>query len=339
MSETSPGTPLTSLWREENAGTFQATVLAAADQLKVQPLAVEKDYWVCEALRAISSAHPGEVVFKGGTSLEKLGLIRRFSEDLDLLVIGNYTSLGDAKRALKAMCATAADALGAEIQDHRSGGGRGTFHRSIYLAAPLETTAAARSNIADPGRVMIELGQSGGRNPHAPEPVTSLLARQLAAVGEAAGFPDLEPFDVNILHPGRTLLEKLFRVSAFVADPDSASEHGWPRIGRQFYDIFCLLGDGRVQALLSDEEVVSDIVQSCIEISESAYKQAVTVPLGGFANCPAFHPGHEFASRLRDEHERAMEDLYYGSEEPPSFDAVMNRIQESAALLRCGAGQ
>jgi predicted nucleotidyltransferase component of viral defense system len=62
------------------------------ERLGVQPLAVEKDYWVCEALRAIVTTHPREIVFKGGTSLEKLHIIRRFSEDLDLLVIGQYAS-------------------------------------------------------------------------------------------------------------------------------------------------------------------------------------------------------------------------------------------------------
>jgi predicted nucleotidyltransferase component of viral defense system len=88
------------LWRGVEPSTFEATVLAAAEQLGVQPLAVEKDYWVCEALRAIAGARPGEVVFKGGTSLEKLRIIQRFSEDLDLLVVGDYKSNRAAERAL-----------------------------------------------------------------------------------------------------------------------------------------------------------------------------------------------------------------------------------------------
>jgi len=32
------------------------------------------------------------VVFKGGTSLEKPRIIRRFSQDLDLVVVGMYDS-------------------------------------------------------------------------------------------------------------------------------------------------------------------------------------------------------------------------------------------------------
>lgn len=58
-----------SSWRDQNENIFSATVLAAAEQLGVQPLAVEKDYWVCQALRAIEVHAPGQVIFKGGTSL------------------------------------------------------------------------------------------------------------------------------------------------------------------------------------------------------------------------------------------------------------------------------
>ncbi|GAB7146306.1 nucleotidyl transferase AbiEii/AbiGii toxin family protein [Mycobacterium riyadhense] len=76
------------LWREDDPEIFAATIVAAAEQLGVQPLAVEKDYWICEVLRAIVTAHREEIVFKGGTSLEKLRIIQRFSEDLDLLVLG-----------------------------------------------------------------------------------------------------------------------------------------------------------------------------------------------------------------------------------------------------------
>lgn len=79
-------------WRDTEPEAFATAVGVAASELGVLPLAVEKDYWACEALRAITVTHPGEVVFKGGTSLEKLRMIRRFSEDLDLLVIGAYES-------------------------------------------------------------------------------------------------------------------------------------------------------------------------------------------------------------------------------------------------------
>lgn len=51
---------------------------------------VEKDFWVCLVLDALYNGLPDghpKLLFKGGTSLSKaFGLIRRFSEDIDLVV-------------------------------------------------------------------------------------------------------------------------------------------------------------------------------------------------------------------------------------------------------------
>jgi hypothetical protein len=47
-------------WRASDPAVFDATVLAAADELGVQPLPVEKDYWVCEALRALLATTPAQ---------------------------------------------------------------------------------------------------------------------------------------------------------------------------------------------------------------------------------------------------------------------------------------
>ena len=84
---------------------------------------------------------------------------------------------------------------------------------------------------------------------------------------EAAGtdlseFGDLEPFEVAVLHPGRTLLEKLVLIHALAqqlaAAPGTSIDR---RSGRHFYDVYQLLGDRRVLSLLSDrtqtEEVMS----------------------------------------------------------------------------------
>ncbi|NQW72185.1 MAG: hypothetical protein HQ453_05605 [Actinobacteria bacterium] len=62
-------------WREANASIFQPTVARAAQNLGIPALPVEKDYWVCQALRTMEAAHPGITVFKGATSLG-LGFMR-----------------------------------------------------------------------------------------------------------------------------------------------------------------------------------------------------------------------------------------------------------------------
>lgn len=320
-------------WREAEPDQFAAAILVAAEQLGVLPLAVEKDYWVCEALRAITAAHPGEVVFKGGTSLEKLRVIRRFSEDLDLLVIGRYGSNRAAERALKNMVLAAAAATNGNAAGGRSGGKAGSFHRSAYLTPPM-IHSREPGVLADAAAILVELGQSGGPNPHSDRPVTSLLARQLAAAGFAvADWVDLASFDVAVLHPGRTLIEKLLRINNFASNRVAYEGiHGWPRIGRQFYDVWALLGTPEVLSFLADRELVSSVLSSCYEVSQ-AFVPDLPVPLHGFANSPAFDPVGPLAARLRREHEAAMDGLFYGGEDAPTFDDVLERVHTHAVQL------
>lgn len=115
------------LWRREDPEVFGATVLTAAEQLDVQPLAVQKDYWVCQALRAVITAFPEQIIFKGGTSLEKLRLIQRFSEDLDLLVVTDFPNERQGRKRLKEMCQVAARALESEPAGEKSGGNLNTW--------------------------------------------------------------------------------------------------------------------------------------------------------------------------------------------------------------------
>jgi hypothetical protein len=318
------------VWRDDDPEIFKATVATAAEQLGVQQIAVEKDYWVCEVLRAIVGAHRDEVVFKGGTSLEKLRIVQRFSEDLDLLVVGNYGSKNAAKRAMKAMLAAAASTIGGKCTDEESGGNLGTLRRKAYLELPLERGEQS-VGLADPTAVLIELGQSGGPNPSLDGTVESLLARALhgAVKGD---WDDLRPFAVTILHPGRTLLEKLLRVNNFVVDPARRdTPHGLPRIGRQFYDIWALLPEPSVTELLADKAQVGAILQSIFEVSEQ-FSPDHPVPSGGFAASDAFSSDGEFAEGLRRQHDIAMRDLYYGSD-PPTFDDVIERVHACAELL------
>src|SRR3990170_4305956 len=78
---------------------------------------VEKDYWVTEGLRATADAFFDGVVFKGGTSLSKAwGLIKRFSEDIDLLIRsdGELKSGGARDRYMKDIEAAVSEVDGLE---------------------------------------------------------------------------------------------------------------------------------------------------------------------------------------------------------------------------------
>lgn len=59
-----------------------------AAKIKLPVAAIEKDFWVTEILNTLFSLpYADKMVFKGGTSLSKVwGVIRRFSEDIDIAI-------------------------------------------------------------------------------------------------------------------------------------------------------------------------------------------------------------------------------------------------------------
>lgn len=68
---------------------FRQSIDFTAQKMGILPIYVEKDYWVTYVLHLIFHDSIGtETVFKGGTALSKcFGLIERFSEDIDLVVL------------------------------------------------------------------------------------------------------------------------------------------------------------------------------------------------------------------------------------------------------------
>ena len=73
----------------QNIPLFRDAVRVTAQQMNIPPEFVEKDYWVTNALFTIFNSEIGrDTVFKGGTALSKCyGMIERFSEDIDLVVL------------------------------------------------------------------------------------------------------------------------------------------------------------------------------------------------------------------------------------------------------------
>jgi hypothetical protein len=104
--------------------------LAASRRLVTAVQNVEKDFWVCWTLDVLYHGIPPgspRLLFKGGTSLSKAhGLIRRFSEDIDITVfredlkqaasIEDMEKLSGKKRKQHSMLYETPAALG--LRDH-----------------------------------------------------------------------------------------------------------------------------------------------------------------------------------------------------------------------------
>ena len=324
--------PAEQVARFADLAEFGHTLDAAAERLSISPTAVEKDYWVSEVLRVLSRDFAGDFVFKGGTSLSKgYRLVERFSEDIDILVVPGERGRGTTDKLMKAMAESAAEGIGGSARG--VGGSETGRHRAYEIGYPAtrEPTALIRTS------VLLEMGVRGGTHPHERVPISSLLGDTLEAAGTDLGeFDDLEPFDVAVLHPGRTLLEKLVLVNSLAqqlaADSTGSIDR---RSGRHFYDIYQLLGDRRVLDLLADRAQTEHVLRNVEDINRSFFgvDSLEVRPAGGFANCPAFDPRSGVSTRLRAAYEATMPELHFGSVPLPTWEQICDRVNEQRTLL------
>ena len=83
-----------------NAGDRRALMAEGTQHLMLLPVVLEKDFWVCWMLGLLFGRREWSeaLVFMGGTALSKVfGIIRRFSEDIDLSVSPATLGISEAE--------------------------------------------------------------------------------------------------------------------------------------------------------------------------------------------------------------------------------------------------
>ncbi len=263
----------------DDSVALRAVCERAADDTGVPYEIVEKDYWATRCLAAVTrAATPQGVVFKGGTSLSKaLHLIERYSEDVDLIVT---LPEGLGTNASKRAFARVADEVAAEIGCAWTKDG---YHGSHGLNARYSYPTELQSMTAFTEGVLLEMGDRGGPHPteqHMVEPILGATARD--AFGLA--FDDLQPFEVTVLAPERTLAEKLDALHRM------ATEHATDELAkgaRHLYDIARLL-DNAIVRQRCERGAVRELIGDINERSTAAGWKWAPRPEGGFAASPAF---------------------------------------------------
>ncbi len=313
---------------------FAAGVTEAASRLRLSRAFVEKDYWVTQVLRTLHLVFPGQFLLKGGTSLSKgYRIIDRFSEDIDVLVVPrNDHSATTAEARLRAMVTGTAAALELPWEESRTPGRGVLASRDDVIRYGTTEDATGLNTGIRLGEVLLETGFAGG-----PEP--SEMCGVMTLVGTALEIPqedyeDLAPFDLRMLDPRRTLIEKCAALHHLASVWTEENPPADVRFGRHYYDIFQLLGHRRTVAGLADREEFRAIVEDVARISANHFGAVTPRPREGFAASKAFRP--EPGSPLRSWLERGYNDsrvLISGPTRPPSFGRILTRVEESAALL------
>ncbi|WP_127131194.1 nucleotidyl transferase AbiEii/AbiGii toxin family protein [Pseudoflavitalea rhizosphaerae] len=192
--------------------------------------AIEKDWWVTLALKAVFATQWSEnLVFKGGTSLSKgWRLITRFSEDIDLAMDRSVLGFNDPTpnpSQVEKLRQASAEFMGGPFREALEAAIRAMEISPDALAVvateikqanedprQIELQYTSLFNVEQqkaPGyvrpKVIVEIGARSLKEPFAPRPITSLITEHFPT----ATF-SVKEFEVPTVEPQRTILEKLF---------------------------------------------------------------------------------------------------------------------------------
>jgi hypothetical protein len=199
----------------QNKKLFRQAIQFTSDQMQIPAIYVEKDYWVTYALFNIFNDKIGsDTVFKGGTALSKcFGIIQRFSEDIDLVVLrSDGESNNKLTNKIKAI-SKLVSALMPEIDipglTQKMGMNRKTAH------------SYSKEFQGDYGQIrdaiVVEATWLGYFEPFTTKSLCSYVGQMMIDNQqiEIANENNLLPFDVLVLEPIRTICEKIMSLVRF----------------------------------------------------------------------------------------------------------------------------
>lgn len=215
---------------------FQEFVALSAVEFKINPIFIEKDYWITLVLgRLAKSKYVDESVFKGGTSLSKgYNLIERFSEDVDIAIITDKDKTGNEIKTIirNIEKEITPDLKELQLDGVTSKGSR--FRKSVF-----EYVSTDKSN--QNNKLIVEVNSFANPFPFQRLTIQSFVFDFLMQTGNEKYIElyNLQPFVVNVLSKEQTLLEKIVSLIRFSFEEnpvDSISK----KI-RHFYDLYYLL--------------------------------------------------------------------------------------------------
>lgn len=251
-----------------------------AEKMNLHEAIIEKDFWVCLTLDYLfrTSKWKNALVFKGGTSLSKaFRLIRRFSEDIDLIldwrVLGysinepwekrtnSKQDLFNKEANLRAEAFLRQDLL-PDIQQELSfllG-----FDTNMYIdEIDPQTINFKYPHIFEDDSILqtirLEIGALAAWTPARKEVITPYAAEFYSQVFVQ---PNTE---VLVVSPERTFWEKATILHHEANRPESSQMPA--RYSRHFYDLYCM-----IQSSVKDSSLLNlDLLQKVVEFKKQFY--------------------------------------------------------------------
>jgi hypothetical protein len=238
---------------------FGQLLSVVADERRIDPVLVEKDYWLMHCLWGLQ-AQGFRFELKGGTSLSKgFGVIHRFSEDIDIRIeppamLEVKTGRNQDKAAHVESRRSFYDWLAREIRipgivaTERDTDFDDEKMRSAGIRLVYPTTLGFLQGVKS--GVLLEVGFDDTA-PNRPVTISSWAYD--TAVARGVSSVDNRAFGVLCYEPSQTFVEKLQTLST--------KYRGLPEMGRlppnflrHYYDVYCLLGQSDVLAFIGTPE-------------------------------------------------------------------------------------
>jgi hypothetical protein len=322
-----------------SADDRREALAVAADRSGRPAHLLEKDVWVVWTLATLFGSDLGEhLVFKGGTSLSKAyGVIRRFSEDVDLtydiraiapdLVGENGEALpnnrSEEKRWSKAVRhrlpewvdGTVRPLVAGAIEAHALPATIRVEGDKLFI--DYEVTSAGSGYVAP--SVMLEFGARSTGEPASPRDVVC----DAAGLIEGVDFPTARP---RVMHAERTFWEKATAIHVFCLQERLRGD----RFARHWHDVVRLDEAGIVAGAVADRDLANAVARhKGMFFAEKAANGAVidyeAAVNGGLQLVPT---GAALAALARDYSQMIDDGLLLEEAEP--FDALIERCTRIA---------
>ena len=303
-----------------------------SNKTNLLPAAIEKDWWVMIALRAIFNTEFAQYfVFKGGTSLSKAwGIIERFSEDIDLAIDRSFFNFeGNLKRKQvtrlrKASCKFINEEFQQKLIDSLNNNGVRDFEIGMVdfersdtdpLTIELKYKSFAKEvNYLKP-KVLIEISSRSLKKPFENRNIISFIGETYSD----QSFAD-KPIKIPTVLPTRTFLEKIFLLHEEFQKPKGRNIRS-ERMTRHLYDISKLMDTEFFEQALNNKELYDTIVhhrEMLAKISWVDYSKHTPQNI-------SFLPPESVIDEWRKDYSAMQESMFYGETE--SFDNLIKKLK------------
>lgn len=315
----------------ENKEAFSNAIRAASDHLGIRETFVEKDYWVTLILRRLSlSENKNKVVFKGGTSLSKIyGLIDRFSEDVDLAIIKekgqSNNKIGKLIKSVQGELTQGFKEVITENTSRKKNFRRNEYEFNRVLESESEKPDGTNRNI------VLEINSLADPVPNEKQQVKSLISRFLEVTGqqELISKYKLEPFELNVLVPKSTLIEKILSIIRLSYFGDGI-EKLRSKV-RHFYDVYYLAKSEYCKEYIKSPEFKVDFKRMYAE-DKTKFNDPEEWLNSNYTESPAFKSFDDIWEKVKTAYNTDLKLLVHG--DFPEEKDVADLFREIIDLLK-----